>query len=526
MTSSSSPLPTTVAAVAEHDRCDDGDDGREKEEEEERASPGLARVRRYKSLLRPPKPPPSSDEDDADDDDGVSPWAKAQMSESPVLLPSLKFHDLVFGRTLGEGAFGVVRYARLIRRDRTRSFWPEFAVKVISTRKIEELGYSKSVNREIAILRTLSHPSIARLVSSFRFRDGAYLVLEYASGGDLHTLLRRNGSLDHDSTKFVIGEVVGALWSVHESGFVYGDLKPENVLIAETGHVKLTDFGASRPVTEAARELVEVSGRNALRDLRDGDWRDSGSPSAKPGGTGGDEEMREGGEAEEEEEEEDGRIEGTAAYLPPEVVAGNRPSVAADAWALGCVLYQCLSGRPPLLEDTEEETMRRIVTFELPETDGGGGGGGGGADDGRGGEPFFGRAGASSSSTAFRPEAERLVRRLLRRDPNDRPGMASVTEDEFFGGTDVLGLHAGPALPLDVGSVEPAAADARWSRRQFSSIWAPQPKDYALGSSSVGGFASGGGRDSWREAPIPEGKEAEAHFFASHMISSLTKIRE
>jgi len=163
--------------------------------------------------------------------DGVSSWAKAQMEESPVLLPKLKFHDLVFGQELGTGAFSTVKYARLIVKTRTRSSWPEYAVKVVSTQKIEELGYEQSINREIAILRTLSHPGISRLVSSFRFRDGAYLILEYASRGDLHTLLRKNGSLDHDSTRFVIGSVAAALCSIHELGFVYADCKPEVSLI-------------------------------------------------------------------------------------------------------------------------------------------------------------------------------------------------------------------------------------------------------------------------------------------------------
>ena len=102
---------------------------------------------------------------------------------------------------------------------------PEYAVKIVSTKKITELGYERSINREIAILRTMSHPGIARLISTFRFRDGAYLVLEYASGGDLHTLLKRNGSLDHTSTQFVIGEIVAALSSIHDAGYVFGDLK-------------------------------------------------------------------------------------------------------------------------------------------------------------------------------------------------------------------------------------------------------------------------------------------------------------
>ncbi|EEC49590.1 predicted protein, partial [Phaeodactylum tricornutum CCAP 1055/1] len=246
------------------------------------------------------------------------------MAEAPTLLSNLKFHDLVFGHDLGVGAFGSVRYARLIDQSTTRSHWAEYAVKVISTEKICELGYEASVQREIAVLRVLSHPCIARLVSSFRFREGAYLVLEYASGGDLFNLLQKHGSLDHDSSRFVIGEIVAALASIHELGLVYADLKPENVVITEVGHIKLTDFGGCRAVTAKAKELIQST----------------------------------------VDTDEDLRIEGTTAYLPPEVVMGAFPNFAADSWALGCVLYQCLSGRPPLLEMDETATRHRIVTFD------------------------------------------------------------------------------------------------------------------------------------------------------------------
>ena len=145
------------------------------------------------------------------EEEGVSSWSQSQMAETPTLLPNLKFHDLVFGHELGSGAFGSVKYARLIDRTKSRSYWPEYAVKVVSTNKIYEMGYEISIQREIAVLHLLSHPGIARLVSSFRFNDGAYLVLEYASRGDLHSLLLKHGSLDVESTRFVIGEIVATL---------------------------------------------------------------------------------------------------------------------------------------------------------------------------------------------------------------------------------------------------------------------------------------------------------------------------
>ena len=73
----------------------------------------------------------ASNGEENDNVDGISNWAKSQMAESPLLLPSLKFHDLVFGQILGTGSFSTVKYARQIIKGKTRSYWPEFAVKVI-----------------------------------------------------------------------------------------------------------------------------------------------------------------------------------------------------------------------------------------------------------------------------------------------------------------------------------------------------------------------------------------------------------
>ena len=478
-------------------------EGESIEEEDQGSSisdPPQSRVLTYMNQIKPPE-----------EDEGASSWAKAQMAETPTLLPNLKFHDLVFGHDLGEGAFGSVRYARLIDRSKTRSYWPEYAVKIISTEKIKEMGYEASVQRELAVLRILSHPGIARLISSFRFREGVYLVLEYASGGDLHSLLRKNGSLDHDSTRFVIGEVVAALASIHELGLVYGDLKPENIVITEPGHVKLTDFGGCRPVTAEAKQLIESSAKNLLKQLRDGDWK----PQAKKKEAKGlmavddddDEEEEEDDDANDDDENgeqphDDIRVEGTTAYLPPEVVMGAIPTISSDSWALGCVLFQCLSGRPPIMEADDEMTRHRIVSFDAKVS-----------LDNDESDVLF----QDKHASGINPDARDLIKRLLKRNAAERPLTNEIAQHDFFvkAGTDVFSLYRTAAHPLDVGDVSPVA-DAQWSRRQFSSIWAPQPQAYNLSLNNDS--TSEGRRASASSGPIPEGEEATAFFsrFSTH----------
>lgn len=84
-----------------------------------------------------------------------------------------------------------------INQDKTQSAWPEYAVKIIQASKIAAMSYRTSVIREMAVLQLLSHPGVARLISAFRYSDSAYMVLEYAARGDLHSYLLKHGKLEH-----------------------------------------------------------------------------------------------------------------------------------------------------------------------------------------------------------------------------------------------------------------------------------------------------------------------------------------
>lgn len=187
-------------------------------------------------------------------------------------------------------------------------------------------------------------------------------------------------------------------------------------------------------MTQEARILVQESSKNLVKQLRDGDWKTSLEPPHT------------GDVSDKEHHYEDIRIEGTTAYLPPEVVIGGFPTTAADIWALGCVMFQCISGRPPILENTDQLTAQKIVTFDLNSE----------------GRNFFGECDAST----FRDDAKSLITRMLNRDALCRPDIHHIATAEFFKGMDIFTLHKNPAHPLDVGTIAPIT-DAKWSRRQF-----------------------------------------------------------
>lgn len=117
----------------------------------------------------------------------------------------------------------------------------------------------------------------------------------------------------------MLGEIIAALCSIHDAGFVFGDLKPENILLHESGHVKITDFGACRPVTSDAKAIIQTS-KTALGQIRDGDWRTNDAPvDTTPTASDGEAAIEEVQAQLQLSAEDDERIEGTIAYLAPEV---------------------------------------------------------------------------------------------------------------------------------------------------------------------------------------------------------------
>ena len=427
---------------------------------------GLEAMEEYMSRLCP------SDDSSSVDNNSKS-WQLALSSETPTLLPDLKFHNLVFGRDLGSGSFSTVRYARVVKPGGKTflSQWDEVAVKIINYETIGKNNYGENILREICCLRQLAHPSIARLISSFKWRDGIYLVLEYGALGDLHSYIRSHGPLVHDSisAKIVVGEIATALVTVHESGYVYGDLKPENVVITATRHVKLADFGACRPVTRIAKELV-LQSRDALSNMRSGDWKIFSSETANLP------------QLSEQNILNPKTFEGTTVYLSPEVVSnhGTAPTILSDAWALGMTMYFILIGRlPGWSSGIVGDTTTQINLAQLIKTDG--------------------------NLESFHSILKSLFFSLFEMETDKRLSVEDAIVHEWFDDVQEVRLlykrdltkSENEHLPgIDqVGDLNRRREESQWEKRQLSKIWTAQPVDFALVANGHDGQDENGDSD-------------------------------
>ncbi|HWT95143.1 MAG TPA: serine/threonine-protein kinase, partial [Solirubrobacteraceae bacterium] len=212
-------------------------------------------------------------------------------------------------RRLGSGGFGTVWHAHDERLDRP------VAVKRIPLEEGEE---NPRAEREALASARLGHPAIVSLYEAGRDDDAFYLVSELVRGATLAELEREGALSDRDVVRIGV-ELCGALEHAHARGVVHRDVKPGNVMVADDGSAKLTDFGIARLLDSSAL-------------TRTGD------------------------------------VVGTIAYMAPEQAEGRRVTEAVDLYALALVLYEALTGTNPIRAEGPGATARR-VGMRLPAMD-------------------------------------------------------------------------------------------------------------------------------------------------------------
>ena len=281
-------------------------------------------------------------------------------------------------RELGRGGMAVVYLARDLRHGRP------VAIKMLA----QEIGAAlprERLDREILVTARLQHPHILPLHDSGEVDGSLYYVMPFVAGGTLRERLAREGPLGVDDAVRLAGEAALALDHAHRHGIVHRDVKPENILLAD-GHVLLADFGIARTIGAALESRL---GETLTRV---------------------------------------GAVIGTPAYMSPEQAAGETELDArSDLFALACVLFELLTGRPPWTGGDARTLMVRRFT-----------------------EP-------PASLAELRPEApaslEEAIVRALALDPADR----FATAAEFHAAiTASLTMHA-HASPIGLGAAVPAA---------------------------------------------------------------------
>lgn len=175
--------------------------------------------------------------------------------------------------------------------------------------------------REIEFVRRLDHPNIARLLDSGEGEWIVYYVMDYVPGPTLRFHLDRVRRASISDTIQIAHNLLSALACAHARRIVHRDLKPENVVLSPSGAI-LVDFGIAKAVAEAGSDRLTRSGFAV----------------------------------------------GTSAYMSPEQIAGSEDlDPRSDLYSLGCVLYECLAGRPPFDDPFEDLVLTKHRTAEVPD---------------------------------------------------------------------------------------------------------------------------------------------------------------
>ncbi|XP_061538679.1 cAMP-dependent protein kinase catalytic subunit PRKX [Phycodurus eques] len=214
--------------------------------------------------------------------------------------------DLVSIAIVGTGTFGRVY---LVRDKNSRTF---YALKQMRIPDVIRLKQEQHVHNEKAVLKEVNHPFLIRLFWTHHDECFLYMLMDYVPGGELFSYLRSRGRFSNGTGLFYASEIVCAIEYLHSKDIVYRDLKPENILLDREGHIRLTDFGFAKK-------------------LSDRTWTLCGTPE----------------------------------YLAPEVIQSKGHCRAVDWWALGILIFEMLAGHPPFFDDNPFGIYQKILAGKL-----------------------------------------------------------------------------------------------------------------------------------------------------------------
>ncbi|KAG1745389.1 kinase-like protein [Suillus paluster] len=287
--------------------------------------------------------------------------------------------EFSFGDTLGEGSYSTVMRAQYIRTGQ------EYAIKILDKNHLirKEKMLVALAEKNVLVKLGAGHPGIIHLHWTFQDEWSLFFVLDLAPNGEMQSRISRLGSLSLACSKYYAAQIVDALEYMHGKDVIHRDLKPENLLLDAEFRIKITDFGTGK-ILENGAERANT-------------------------------------------------FVGTAQYVAPELLERNETSKSSDLWALGCIIYQMISGRFAFQGLSEYLTWQKIKSLDYTFPDG------------------------------FDEDAKDLVRRLFVRDPAQRLGAggpdsaysyAALRAHPFFADVSWDTLWSDPAPVLEAGLVK------------------------------------------------------------------------
>lgn len=227
--------------------------------------------------------------------------------------------DFEFGKQLGEGSYSTV----VLATDKITNI--KYAVKILDKRHIIKEKKVKYVNIEKHALNRLSNRvGVVSLYFTFQDKDSLYFVLDYASNGELLSLIKKYNTLSEECTRHFGAQILDAIKYMHDNGVIHRDIKPENILLDDKLRIQITDFGTARLLEKKNDESEDYP-----LDVR-----------AKS-------------------------FVGTAEYVSPELLENKYCGKPGDIWAFGCILYQMIAGKPPFKAANEYLTFQKITKLQF-----------------------------------------------------------------------------------------------------------------------------------------------------------------